>query len=66
MKNNTGLNVSALFRNYLNLIGLDWEECETWGRKFNQQLEDSKWIESDSGRMFELKFDPMEYIKNEN
>ena len=58
MENETGLNVSALFRNYLNLIGLDWKECEKWSKDFNQSIEDSKWLESDTGKLFELTFIP--------
>ena len=58
MENETGLNVSALFRNYLNLIGLDWKECEKWGKQFNQSIEDSDWLQSDTGKLFELTFKP--------
>lgn len=53
-----GLNVSALFRNYLNQTGLNWKECEKWGDKFNKKIEESHWLASDVGMLFELTFKP--------
>jgi hypothetical protein len=53
----TGLQVSALFRAYLNKAGIPWSECERIGREFNAQVESAAWLETDRGSQFDLTED---------
>lgn len=50
---NTGLNVSALMRAYLNLAGINWQQCEEYGRLFDREIQRQAWIETDNGTTFD-------------
>jgi hypothetical protein len=62
-KTKTGYDVSALFRAYLNLVGLPWADCEKWGIEFDSQIQSADWLHSDTGTTFTRSFDPKEEIK---
>lgn len=55
-----GINVSALFRNFLNLAGLDWQDCLYYGDKFDNEISANYvgWLSSDNGTTFNRSFDP--------
>ena len=71
MKNERGYNVSQLFRAFLNLGGLDWSQCEDYGRQFDEKIENADWLDSDNGTTFQkceslkAKYDELrdQYIK---
>jgi len=62
----TGQQVTALFRAYLNLTGLDWERCVEWGEQFNKRIEDAAWLSTDTGISFTRTFLPEEFLNDQS
>lgn len=60
-----GVQISALFRNYLNWAGLPWKDCEKFGKIFNKQIEDAIWLSTDRGITFTRTFIPDEFDQEE-
>ena len=58
MERGTGINVMALMRAVLNENGHDWKECEAVVAKVSAQIEGAAWLETDTGRTFDLGFVP--------
>lgn len=54
----TGVNVLAVMRSLLNGAGLDWAECERRVAQVAPMIEGSSWLETDTGRTFDLGFVP--------
>jgi hypothetical protein len=54
----TGLNILALFRAALNQAGYDWADCERIVAAISPQIEEAGWLETDTGRTFDLSFVP--------
>ena len=53
--------VSSLFRAYLNLAGVPWKQCEELGERFNYQIEECGFISTDRGFGYELYFVPKRF-----
>jgi hypothetical protein len=55
-----GINILAVFRASLNTAGHDWEECVRIVDAIAPLLEEASWVETDTGRTFDLSFVPKE------
>lgn len=53
-----GYNVSALMRNFMNLAGIPWKDCEKYGRLFDDQITTADWLSTDNGKAFEPSYNP--------
>ena len=54
----TGIQILALFRAALNQEGHDWSECVRIVDEIVPQVECANWVETDTGRTFDLSFEP--------
>jgi hypothetical protein len=54
----TGLNILAVFRSVLNCNGFDWKQCEEIVAGIALMVEEAAWLETDTGRTFDLAFVP--------